>query len=383
MDKIDYSIVERLLIGTYSLCVFLVKSIYPYPLSAVYAFPEPGKFDLAYYFAPFIIIGFGVLIYITSRWSKVVVFGFLFFLFNIIFILQVVSAGQGFLADRFSYIPYIGLVFVYASGGSWLVDKYKKWTLPIVTLAAAIIILDAVHCRNRVKVWENTETLFTDVLEQNPKVPLAYRNRGNYYRDNKIKDHGFADFNALIELTPKDPKPYISRGKIYFDRNDTMRALEDFNKSILLDSTSAEAYSNRGSVYGMRQNYIHAMKDFNKALQLDPKWKDALLNRSLLFLNIKKFDKAIVDLNHYLALAPNDAEAYNMRGLCKAQLNDLKDAINDYDNSIILNPNEANFYMNRAYVYSSEGDKTRAHADLEKAEQLGAKVNPKAFEKLK
>jgi protein O-mannosyl-transferase len=382
LDQIDYSFLERFLVGTYSLCVFLYKSIFPYPLSAVYAFPEPGYFPLIYYFTPFIIIGLGVLVYLAGRRSRIALFGSLFFLFNIIFILQVLSAGQGFCADRFSYIPYIGLAYVYASGGSWLMDKYKKWMPLIITIAAAIIIVNAVNCRNRIKVWENTETLFTDVLQQNTKVPLAYRNRGNYYRDNKIKDKGLADFSALIQLTPKEAKPYISRGKIYFDRKDTMNAFQDFNKAVLLDSTSAEAYSNRGSVYGLRQKYDLALKDFSKAIKLNPKWKDALLNRSLLLYSSAKFNQALSDLNNYLAMDPNNADACNMRGLCKAQLNDLKGAIDDYSNSIILNPNEPIFYQNRAFVYSMLGEKSKALNDLKKAQQLGAKIDLAVMEKL-
>ncbi len=383
LDNINYSVMERVLLGSYGLCAYLVKFIAPYSLSAIYPFPIQGKFGIFYYIAPFALIALAVLVYFSTRKSKTVLFGSLFFLVNIVFILQVVSAGQGFLADRFSYVPYIGLVFMMAQGGEWLADKRKKLLPMIGIVAVAMVLFYAGYSFNRVGVWKTTETLFTDVLKYDKNVSVAFRNRGNYYRDHKINDKAMDDYANLMRLTPNDPNAYFSRGKLYFEKKDYDKAFNDFNKSIKLDSNNAIAFSNRGTIYGTRQQWDLALKDFNRALVLKPDMKDALLNRGLLFYNLRRFDEAIKDLDYYCTLQPGNSKAINLRGLCKVSKQDYQGALKDYDESLLLDQTEGNYFLNRALLYSFLGNKLKAFADAQKAQQMGIKVDPAFMEKIK
>ena len=293
------------------------------------------------------------------------------------------APGQGFLADRFSYVPYIGLVFMMAHGGEWLADKRKK-LLPLIGIVAVTMVLFyAGYSFNRVGVWKTTETLFTDVLKYDKNVSVAFRNRGNYYRDHKINDKAMDDYANLMRLTPNDPNAYFSRGKLYFEKKDYDKAFNDFNKSIKLDSNNAIAFSNRGTIYGTRQQWDLALKDFNRALVLKPDMKDALLNRGLLFYNLRRFDEAIKDLDYYCTLQPGNSKAINLRGLCKVSKQDYQGALKDYDESILLDQTEGNYFLNRALLYSFLGNKLKAFADAQKAQQMGIKVDPAFMEKIK
>jgi protein O-mannosyl-transferase len=383
LDNIEYSIAERAMLGTHALWVYLAKSVVPYSMSAIYPFPKPGAFEWYFYVSPFILIAIAVLVFLSARKTRAVVFGALFFLFNIMFILQIVSAGQGYLADRFTYIPYIGLAYVYAYGFMRLGEK-RKTLLPVLAgIAGLIIAFYGVFSFVRVGVWINTETLFTDVIKYDPKIATAYRNRGNYYRDNDMKDKALADFAALVQLTPDDHKPYISRGKIYFDTGEMEKAFFDFNKSIELDSSSAEAFSNRGTIYASRGEWDLALYDFNSALRINPGWKDAFLNRGLLYYNLMRWQDAIADIDQYLSIAPGHAGAYNLRALAKAQMRDFPGALHDYELAMQSSPDEGVFYQNRALLYSLMGEKTKALADVEKARQKGIHPDPAFVERLR
>ncbi len=103
---------QRLFIGSYSFIVYIVKSIVPGQLSAVYNFPP--ELTLMHYLSMIAALALVVASVFVFKTKQFLTFGILFFTLNIVFVLQVVGAGQGFIADRFTYIPYIGLFFIYA-----------------------------------------------------------------------------------------------------------------------------------------------------------------------------------------------------------------------------------------------------------------------------
>jgi len=96
---------QRIFIGTYSLCAYLIKAVWPYELSAIY--PNPSRLSAIFYISAIGVLLLALLIYKSGKYRKELLFGMLFYLLNIIFMLQVVGAGQAFMADRFSYIAYI------------------------------------------------------------------------------------------------------------------------------------------------------------------------------------------------------------------------------------------------------------------------------------
>ena len=373
LNGVDYNILERLLVGAYSLAVYLVKVVYPYAMSAIYPYPEPGNLDWTFYASPILVAAMVGTVFWFGRKQKPIQFGFLFFLFNIVFLLQVVSAGQGFIADRFSYIPYFGLFFLFAYGLQQLETRQKSLSSAWIGLAAVASIGYIVMTTQQIPVWNNTESLFTDVIEYDSKVPTAYRNRGNYYRDSKPPqiEKAIADYDKAILIAPKDASFRTSRGKMYFDLKQYDKAFEDFSQSVLLDSTKAETFTNRGSIYGMRQQFPEAIRDFSKAVQLDPNWKVAWLNRAIIHYQSGNPAKAIPDLDAYIKLDAFNDQAFSLRGLCKVQTNDLAGGLVDYDKAIELNPKDANYFQNRSILYGLKGDTAASSADRIKAQQMG------------
>jgi len=368
LDSTNFTFFEGLLTACYSLIMYIVKSVIPYELLPIYPYPKSGQFGWYFYLMPLFLI---VLIAIIIRYAKknpALVFGSLFFLVNIVFVLQFVTAGQGFMADRFSYLPYIGLFYFYIKGIEHLYKKagYIRFVVVIlcITITTAYIYLS----NKQAVVWNNSGTLFSHQLNSNHKVPTAYHNRANYFR-NRAKElsdrHGpqlmksthdsiimfqnkaIEDYSYLIKIKPFESKSYVSRGRLFFNLTDYNKAFSDFCKAIELDSLNKDAYSNRASIYGMRNQYDEALADLNKALFIDPFMKEALLNRSLLFFNASEFQKAINDLDKYLSMEFNNAGAIDLRGLCKFSIGQKEEALKDFEQAIILQPDNSEFLKHR------------------------------------
>ncbi len=382
LGSVDHSFFEGILIGTYSLSVYLVKSIFPYEMAAIYSFPNPGQLGTVFYLSPLLLIGLGYALFRSTRITKKALFGSLFFLVNIIFLLQVVNSGQAFLADRFTYIPYIGLFYLYGSGAAWLWSRKESLRpLMAIFLVGTMLGYGWVTWKG-VSVWKNTETLFTHVLARDKDNIMALQNRGGYYKKNKQYKKAIQDYTHALAIDPNETRSLVDRGTVLFNLGRFDEALQDLNRAIKIKPKNSNALANRGSIFGVRKQYGKALEDLNQALLLDPESTFALSNRFVVFFYLHKYDKALADGRSVLQLKPHDHQMQNRMGACREQMGNLEGALADYSRAIQLSPQEATYFLARSYLYRKMGQKDRALLDAQEAVQRGGKVDPAYLEEL-
>lgn len=363
---------QRLFVGSYSFLVYIVKSLIPYEMSAIY--PFPAKLDIWHYLSLPVAVLLGWMVWKYRKSRVELVFGLLFFFVNIVFMLQVVGAGQGYLADRFTYVGYMGLFVVYGWTAGRLIPM--KWQTPVLLAGLVWITALGISAHSRVKVWKNTETLFTDVLTKYPKVAVAHNNMGRYLREKNQYEKAIASYNKAIEINPESSNTYSNRGKAFFDLGRVDEAISDFNRAIELNENYVEALSNRGAALASKGNLDAALADLNKAMDLDPRNANVLSNRSLAYYSAREYEKAAGDITDYLALKPDDADMLNLRSLAFNHLNRNNEALDDLNRAIQLNPSQGIFWQNRSFLLNKMGDRENALRDIRQAEALGVKTDP-------
>src|SRR4030095_192144 len=224
-DVTHYNIFQRLMIGGYSLGVYLLKFIFPYIMSPLY--PYPAVLPPEIYSGPF--IGIAILAFILIAYKKdwrPYLFGLLFFIFNVMFVLQIVGAGQGFLADRFTYIPYAGLIFIVIYAGQWLFTQKPTLAKPVGYAFAGLLAVYLFMTWQQNKVWHDSDSLWTHVLKYHADTPLPFRNRANFRRDQGRLEEALSDYDSAIRLKP-DGALYNSRAKLYFNQQKYDQAMID------------------------------------------------------------------------------------------------------------------------------------------------------------
>ncbi len=363
--------VDRLFIGSYSLITYLIKWIAPYRMSPLYPYPE--KLSIWHYLSmpAAILVLYGIYkAYLLN--IKPLVFGFIFFFFNIVFLLQILAAGQGYLADRFTYIAYIGLFFLLAYYLQQLfVNKQKFKKLGFTLIAIYLIVLSFI-CFNQTKIWKNSETLWTHVLKYYQNTPLPYNNRANYLRDQKKFDRALDDYNMAIKYKAGHAT-YNSRARLFFNKNEDEKAILDYDQAIKMQP-EAEYYVNRGAAKAKLGRLDEALADINKGLEINKNWKVGYLNRSILYNQAGKFDLALADIDSYLKLDSKSPELWFEGGRCLIQLNQINKALDYYNNAIRLNPNSGLFYAERGKTLQALGNQAAANQDFQRAQQLGQAI---------
>ncbi len=220
------TIQERLMFASYGFFMYIYKLFEPTYLSTFYPYPfkyTTGYYHQIFYFAPFIALTLLVAPVIWAwkkgkEYMKVVVFGVYFFFVNIVFVLQFISVGAAIMADRYSYVAYIGLFFLIP----WLIYKLisgrVSLKIPLLTTVAVFSVFLMALCVDRTKVWHSAETLETDGVTKYP------------FKKDPDKRHD--PFNSGIATLS-----YKWLGNYYFHAGDYKRAMECFDVCIKLRST--------------------------------------------------------------------------------------------------------------------------------------------------
>lgn len=371
----NYAAIDRLFVGSFSLVVYYIKALIPYELSPLY--PYPTKVPWYFYPSMLSFIGTAGFLWVAyKRQWKVAFFGIAFFTANIFFLLQILGAGQGFIADRFSYIAYIGLCFILAYYFDKLLAEKQNMKMPIMGIAGALILAYGFMTFNQTKIWKDSGTLWTHVLKYYNKVTLPYGNRANFYRDQGMVSKALADYSQTIRLKPNVAAPYNSRGRLYFnfEHPDSIRkALADYSKAIELEPDGDEYYINRGATYAKLGDYDNALVNLNKGIELDPTFSNGYLNRSVIY-NIKgDRPNALKDVESYLKLKPYSPDIWFECSQFRNLLGNKQGALEAVNKAIAYNKNKGQFYFGRAALLFDMGRVQEAKNDVNKSIQLGYK----------
>jgi tetratricopeptide (TPR) repeat protein len=349
-----FSWLQRSQIACYGFFVYLIKFLFPVNQSAFYPYPDlyemnHGNFPVILWLSLLAFIITFLLLVFSMKKTKFFIFCFGFYLVMLVLVLQFISVGKALLAERYTYLPYIGISIIPAWFISQYPGKFRKWLL---ILSGSFIIVMLLLARKQVNVWYNTETLWSQSLENHPNQELAWRARGKYYFgqsarvDNKIEqkileDKALSDFNVAIEHKTASADVYMGMGVILQSRKEFKTALQLLNMAVKLNPGNGRTYYNRAIIFDQMNLKEEAIKDYDSALEKDPKEALAIIrNRSVLYLETGKYDKALRDYDELIRIDMTNFSHYYNRAFSKVMLKDYDGAIADYQIVLKFNPGD-------------------------------------------
>ncbi len=377
------SFTNHLFVVIDSFVTYILKAFVPIHQSAIYPYPNlnlslPFSYYLSGIFLGLIISA----VWYSRRWGKDIIFGFGFFILTIVLVLQIVSVGNATMADRYTYIPYIGLFFI---GGKLYSYISTKTNLVYKNLSLLVFIIGFISfisiSSGRISVWKSDLTLFGNVLDQYPDCSIAYFNRAAYYLDSPVTatdsvkrtlniNNAIKDYTRVIDLNKHYRRIYSGRAKAEYLAKDYLAAVKDYNSALSEDPGNVKCYFPRGVSNYMIKDYVAAINDFSKTLQADSTNKEVYLNRALAYYMSKDYTAAVHDLSQYISLNPNAADGYFNRANAEMQLQNYDSSLKDYDKAIILDPSYLEAYQNRSILKFKLQDYTGTILDYDQIIEL-------------
>ena len=343
MEK--FSLLDRFFFACYSLVAYVFHFFVPTGLSTFHPYPKPGELGWTIQIAPLILLALAGLVWYFRK-NKALVFGTFFYVANLILVLQFVAIGNTLISERYSYVPYIGLAFALAM--SVQQEKIKIWQWGLI---AVLTLAFGTMSRQRVWVWKNSETLWSDAIKKYPGTPIPYSNRANYYYQDAMKpanaakaqqfmEKGLADCSAALKTRPDHFASLDVRSIIYLRLGRYEEALADANLMVQVRPADKKGYLNRGSANERLKRYEEALADYSQCLSLDTNNPDALNGRGTVLFNAKQ---------------------------------QYQEALSDFERAISLKQ-DGSYYLNRSRCYFMLGDKAKALESAQTAQRLGTAV---------
>lgn len=341
-----YSFIDRFFLACYSLTIYLFHVIIPYNFSAVYSYPfkSANLLPPLFYISPVFLLMIIYFLFKVKTFKRELLWGGAFFLVNLLLVLSTLLE-DGFIANRYAYIPYIGLFFIIGflysgiKGNTIRVNEWVKTLLPFILTACVFLLSIVTFTRN--EKWKDSITLWNDVLEKNPDCSFAYVGRANYKFLQKDLKGAIEDYTVALKLNPIYKPVYYFRSLAEYNNKDYKNAISDCSAAIRLDTNYALAYQQRGLILMEHiQDYSLAMRDFNKAISIKPT-DMAYNNLGILNGMLKRYPEAIANLNKAIELNPKNDIALKNRGQAYFLSGNIVNACADYSRAAQLGNTEA------------------------------------------
>ena len=290
---------------------YFPKLIFPIKLSCIYPYVKGSAGFWSYVYLT-TIIGCLIAGILLGKYNKKITFGTLFFYITI---LPTLPAEN--IADRYLYIPSIGIFFIAAEGFYWLY-RSKLEPIKIVKPILAILLIGILSTFSfltweRCQVWRDSLSLWNDVLKNYPDTPIAYNNRGEAYLRKGDYNRAIFDYDQALRINPNFYKVYTfydNRGAAYLMKGDYERAIADFHQALRIKPNDANAYYNRGTAYFNKEDFEEAIADFNKALEINPGYAETYFYKALACEKMGHLPEALESYKGFIEKAPSQNVTY-------------------------------------------------------------------------
>ncbi|RLD31797.1 MAG: hypothetical protein DRI83_11840 [Bacteroidetes bacterium] len=326
---------ERTSMIFYALSYYFAKLFIPLNLSAFHPYPPGGALPLQFYFAPLIPLMLVFLLFrLKGEIRRQVMAGLLFSLLTIAVVLEIIPIGAVVVKERYVYLPSVGVYYAFAALLLFFVGYHKKyqWITPVLTIL--MVVFFSIITFSRAGIWQDSFTLWNDVISKHPEASVAYINRGNAWQEKGDYNRAIADYSMAVKAEPNAADAYLNRGLAYYKLESTTLALQDFNQAILLGANDAEAYNSRGLLRASIGQLDMALSDFVQASVNDPLYVDAWINQGLMYANKVDFKSAMHAFSRAIDLDKESAKAYFWRGMVKIQLGTVAEACSDFETAV-------------------------------------------------
>lgn len=295
-----YSYLENFIFFFYRSLFYFVKMFLPINLSCLYPYPEKlnGSLPLEFLLSPIIfLLSFGLLIFLMIKLKhliKTVVFGFLFFYITIAPVMQFIPVGQAIVADRYTYIPYLGLFFMLAFVMARFYENYVRknifYVFAFAFLLTSYIGFLGYLTWDRCHVWKDSVTLWSDFISKYPNSVIGYNNRGSgYYVAGNFKN-AIIDYQTALKIKSNHVPTHFNLCLLYKDVGQYQDAIIACKRTIELKNDYIEAYSSLGDIYLTIGKNEEAVFMYKKAIEKDKKFVPAYLNIGVVYYFEKKYD---------------------------------------------------------------------------------------------
>jgi tetratricopeptide (TPR) repeat protein len=291
-----------------SYCRYLGNMFWPSDLAVWY--PHPWYWPLEkVLLAGALLLGISTLVWVRRRQYPFLLVGWLWYCGTLVPMSQVVHISGVAMADRWTYMPSVGVLLLAVWGASELTRCWRYQVLALSVAGGAAIVLCVVATRHQIAYWKDSETLLQHGLEVTEDNYDARRNLGFTFYLKGQMDKALSQFQKAVRLRPDAAEAYDHLGITYYGKGQVDEAIPHFQEALRLKPDYADAHYNLGVLFYQQGRTNDAIRQFQETIRWQPDHAEAHHNLGVMLGLIGQTDEAIRLFQEALRLKPDYADA--------------------------------------------------------------------------
>lgn len=366
----NYSLVTRASNACVAYISYIAKLFYPVNLAVLY--PHPG--DTLPLWQP--TAGLALLIFMTvgalylAFKRRFILMGWFWYLGTLVPVIGLVQIGSQAMADRYTYLPSIGIFIIFVWGVS---DVCAKWKVKkvIIGLAASIILVALlIGTQKQLSYWQNSLTLFEHTLKITKNNFVIYNNYGCSLRNHGETDLAIENFNEALRIKPTYVAALNNLGMALRGKGKTDEAVIQWEKALATDPYNPNVNANLGLTLAIQGRYEEAIECFNKILGTNPDFPYIRYVLGNIYHKTGNFELAVENFKQAIKNNPDDVASINELGIVYGEQGRTDEAIQKWNESLAINPNSVNTHLNLAIAFTRKNQQYAAIEHYNAALQL-------------
>jgi len=304
----EISLSDRIVNALVSYAGYIAKMFWPADLAVIY--PYPGGWPAWQIGAAFCLlagISFLVLRYWQSRPWLVV--GWLWYLGTLVPVIGLVRVGVQAMADRYTYVPFVGLFIMVAWELADLTGRFRSKKPTAVVITTAIVIALGAVAYKEVGYWRSTVTLFERALEVTRDNYVAHNNLGHHWLEQGKTDRAAAHFNKALQINPEFELAHSNLGLILSRQGKLDAAIKHYYQALQINPNYATGHNNMGNALYRRGQPDRAVAHYLQAIRIDPEYAQAYNNLGAALIRAGQIEKAVMFFKEALRIDPDYVDA--------------------------------------------------------------------------
>jgi tetratricopeptide (TPR) repeat protein len=352
-----------------SYVAYIGKAIWPVDLAVLYPIPQ--------FINGFVLVGAAVVLGLIT-WLAVrararhpyLLVGWLWYLGTLVPVIGLVHVGSQTMADRYAYIPHIGVFVMIVWGLGAIVGAWPHAKNTVAAGASLAVIALGVVTWRQTALWKNSVTLFEHSISVTTDNVVLHNAVGTALGGLGRHDDAIAHFKEALRLNPMSPDALNNLGIAFasIDRHDD--ALKCFEGAIAMKPDSAPTQTSLGLALARLGRTDEALTHYREALRLNPDYPEAHTSLGSLLASLERHDEAIVEFRAALALNPRMLQTHTNLGLALDAKGQHEAAIESFRASLALDPNQPEVHAYLGDVLSSVGRSDEAASHYARVTEL-------------
>lgn len=348
---------------------YIKKMIWPYHLAPFYPYPKSFS-ALEVISVILLLLVISYLCLKKSRLYPYLIVGWLWFLGTLVPVIGFVQVGFQAMADRYTYIPLVGLFIIIAWGVPELLKRLEFQRKLLSIIAPMILMLLMVLTWFQVKYWTNTVTLFEHILKVTKDNQFAHTNLGHVFSKRKNFERAIQHYASALSINPRTYGVKTALGRILAETGKFDEALSHLSEAMRIAPKDVQTHYAFGVYYTRKGLIDDALEAYSEALKINPEYAQAMNDIGNILKNRGLLDQAIEKYREAAKIQPFNSVIRNNLGLAYMENGELDQAIFEFEEAIAKEPESVDAHNNLGSAYYYKGLSDEAISEFKKVLEL-------------